>query len=141
SYRSTDLGVTWVKMSAGFALPVTEDPQGRLFRPRMGGVDESSDDGDTWLQSSDYQTLPMWNKYGPLGVNAAGALFVSAFDPGFFTQGKRTNPAGWSMFASSDGGHEWVPLPPLQHPVVRSFAVDKRGRLLVATNGGVYRLE
>jgi hypothetical protein len=46
------------------------------------------------------------------------------------------------MYISNDLGMQWdVFAAQLPHPVISMVALDKRGRLLVATNGGVYRLE
>jgi hypothetical protein len=45
-------------------------------------------------------------------------------------------------YTSTDGGATWTVLtPPIPNPGVTSVALDKRGRLLTATAGGLYRLD
>ena len=48
----------------------------------------------------------------------------------------------WNLFVSDDHGEHWSAFPArLPHPAVSMAVLDKKSRLLVATNGGVYRLE
>lgn len=47
----------------------------------------------------------------------------------------------WNLYATDDGGQHLAAFPAPTHPAVTMTALDKKRRVLVATNGGVYRLE
>lgn len=140
-YRSTDAGATWKKLARAFPLPVLEDGRGRLLLGDTGGdVVISADEGDSWTPGGS-ATLPYSSDAaGPLGQDGAGRLVVNALDPGtepYYARDK-------ALYGSVDGGDSWARLPAavqLPHPVVSRFMNDRKGRLLAATNGGVYRLQ
>ena len=136
TYRSVDKGVTWQSVTY-FPLPVLEDGIGRLLYNELGGfVSYSTDEGDSWTYYPN-QVLP--GAGSRLAIDGTGRLI--ALVPAALNQ--FTNLGRPSVtYTSTDGGATWSLLSPqIPNPNVDSFAVDKRGRLLAATAGGLYRLD
>ena len=138
-YRSTDRGVTWKTLSRPFPLPVLDDGKGRLLLADAdGNVSVSTDEGDTW-HSIENSGLPYASMYvGPLGMDGAGRLFINDIGPAPSPYASR----GELLYMSTDDGATWsvCPVQP-PNPNLSVFVTDKKGRLLAATSGGVYRLE
>jgi hypothetical protein len=142
TFRSIDDGVTWTKLAKSMDLPVTEGAGGILYRGYAGtvsGVERSTDEGDTWGLLDDHQTIQLFNgKKGPVWFDGAGTMYAAWERQSPFQS--RVGP--WTMYMSNDLGMHWAEFAAqLPHPVISMAALDKRGRLLLATNGGVYRLE
>jgi photosystem II stability/assembly factor-like uncharacterized protein len=151
-YRSVDSGVTWQFLTSVtyFRLPVLEDASGRLVYIDDGGVTRySTDQGDSWNEYPNPTLpsaggLPVVDGTGRLVVDLAPMAAMNAtFGPPAMT------------YTSTDGGATWTSLiPQLPNPYligtirragyangITGFAVDKQGRLLAATAGGLYRLD
>ncbi|HMF41980.1 MAG TPA: hypothetical protein VKQ32_15000 [Polyangia bacterium] len=138
-FRSDDQGATWQVFEFS-KLPLVEDGTGRLIRSFEGGSFEiSTDEGMTWtvLESTGVPDIGSFALV-PLAADGAGHLFVFGADPS--SDAKNIGPLQVSM--SDDDGAHFVKMPAqIPNPDPTSFATDKQGRLLVATLGGVFRLE
>jgi photosystem II stability/assembly factor-like uncharacterized protein len=139
TYRSADEGATWTKLSLRLSLPLAEDAHGVLYRAYGDSLQTSNDEGDTWSAVETNRTLP--DEHPPIGAiwfGPADAMYL-------VTQGEASFSVvrdPWALYGSDDLGRHWTAFPArLPHAVVVTAALDKAGRLLVATNGGVYRLE
>jgi photosystem II stability/assembly factor-like uncharacterized protein len=139
TYRSKDQGVTWQTLPRSFPVPTVEDGLGRLLTIAYGGeLEASTDEGDTWNTVSTDGVPYVGGSVTPLTIDGAGRLF--AFGPGAAPDIYLGRPQ--ESFASFDGGLTWHPMtPPIPNPNTTGFATDKQGRLLVATTGGVFRLD
>jgi photosystem II stability/assembly factor-like uncharacterized protein len=128
-HRSTDRGITWKKLERGFGLPVLEDESGRILSySRQGDLTASDDEGQTWTYLPN-TGLPLVSTANP------GRPAIDAGGRFYFLTGLR-------LYVSGDRGVTWEPLPnPLPNPNVTAFFNDRKGRLLAATSGGIYRLE
>lgn len=136
-HRSVDQGATWKKLEQALPLPVGETSGGRLFAAWGGCILSSTNEGDQWVVDC-AKAPPVSFDRPKIGVDGSDRLFVIAW---------RVQPAN-SMFrerivyGSADQGESWHALPDLlPHPYISQFTTDKQGRLLVGTNGGMYRLE
>jgi len=138
-FRSDDHGATWQQRDF-FRLPLIEDPPGRLIRSYSGSTFQvSTDEGLTWteLESTGVANIGSFAPV-PLAADGAGHLFV--FGPEASSDAKNIGPLQVSM--SDDGGASFLKMAAqIPNPDPTSFAIDKQGRLLVATLGGVFRLE
>jgi hypothetical protein len=136
TYRSVDQGVTWQTLTFP-PLPVLEDASGRLLYIELGGATRySTDEGDSWTDDP-LTTVPGLS--GLPVVDGTGRL-VLIFAPGLNQFTNLGQPP--VTYTSTDGGATWTILrPPIPNPDVANFAVDKRGRLIAATAGGLYRLD
>ena len=136
-YRSADRGATWQRLDL-LSLPVVEDRAGRFIRyARAGVLEVSSDGGMTWssLSSSGFPYQSAFVVPPPLAADGAGHLFVFGKSPASDREPLR-------IFASADDGATFVPMPAqIPNPNALTFVTDKRGRLLVGTAGGIFRLE
>ena len=136
NYRSVDKGVTW-QSQPYFPSVVLEDGLGRLVYGGVGGsISYSTDEGNTWTYyPNDF--LPAAS--GQLAIDGTGRMI--AVIPAALNQ--YTDLGRPSVtYTSTDGGATWSLLTPqIPNPNVDTFAVDKRGRLLAATAGGLYRLD
>ena len=139
-FRSTDKGATWQALPFLSALPVVEAGGGRLIRSVSGSKFEvSTDEGVTWtpLVSSGVPDIavPL-----PAVVTADGAGHLFLFGPDASSDASHLGPR--QVFASTDGGVHFLPMrAQILNPYPTSFAADKKGRLLVGTLAGVFRLE
>lgn len=139
TYSSADDGASWKELATTVSLPVTADDDGVLYRGLGYSPEASRDDGESWQTIKGEQpqellgrsTRAMW-------FDGGGTLYrVTRWQPSA-SGGRRP----WDLWTSNDRGQHWAAFPArLPHPVVEQTAIDKRGRLLVGTNGGVYRLE
>jgi hypothetical protein len=136
TYRSADEGATWQSL-AYFPLPVLENASGRLLYNDLGGsIRYSTDEGDSWTY---YPNASVPGSGGRLAADGTGRLIV-LLTPGVDQLTSLGQPP--VTYTSTDGGATWSLLTPqIPNPNVDSFAVDKRGRLLAATAGGLYRLD
>ncbi|MGD2115327.1 MAG: hypothetical protein PVG07_09755, partial [Acidobacteriota bacterium] len=89
------------------------------------GLWSSQDGGATWTYHD-----PGNIQFGQGDYNAAVAVHPDDPDTVF--------AAGVSMVRSTDGGFTWIDVTP-PHQDVHQITFDAAGRLLVATDGGVYR--
>lgn len=136
TFRSDDRGATW-KALGFFKVPVLEDTSGRLIYIDVGGATRySTDAGDTWTY---YPTTTLPGAAGLPTTDGSGRLIlVLAGESDPFT--KLGLP--FVTYTSVDAGATWKILTPqIPNPIVNNFAVDKQGRLLAGTAGGLYRLE
>jgi photosystem II stability/assembly factor-like uncharacterized protein len=128
-YRSDDRGTTWKKLSVPIALPVMEADAGRIVAYAGGQLIGSNDEGDTWAP------LPF----------STGAPFASGNPPALPAMdglGRFYLLLNRQLHVSADGGASWTLLPaPLPNTEVIRFFSDRKGRLLAATQGGLYRLD
>jgi hypothetical protein len=132
--RSTDHGASWTPFSQTL-LPVAEGAGGRLYAQSRGEVSYSDDRGSTWMHLAFVGT----GDSGPLVIDGRGRFFAPMV--GAYPDGP-ASIRGSALWTSDDGGTTWRLAPAqLPHPYVSSFALDKLGRLLASTNGGVYRLD
>lgn len=138
-FHSDDQGATWQQV-AFLRLPVIEEDTGRLIRSVFDSYfEESIDEAMTWtpLEITGVADIKSFLPV-PLAADGAGHLFV--FGPEASSDAKNIGPLQVSM--SEDGGASFVTMPAqIPNPDPTSFATDKQGRLLVATLGGVFRLE
>ena len=98
------------------------------FGGRTIGVWGSSDGGQSWSFLSTPGTIQ-----GSQG-NYDAAVAVDPDDP------DTVFVAGVQVARSTDGGHTWVDVTP-PHPDVHQLAWDAAGRLVAATDGGIYRTD
>ena len=134
--RSVDSGVTWNSVSS-FPLPVLEDASGRLIDISGATTRYSTDDGDTWTTAASIAPLP--NSGGRSAIDGTGRLVV-VLPPSFDYLTNLGLPS--VTYTSTDNGATWtILMPRIPNPNVTGFAVDKQGRLLAATTGGLYRLD
>ena len=138
-FRSTDHGTTWEPIDGLLALPVIEDAAGRLIRYAGDGkLEVSSDEASTWTSLASSGVPGRVDIPVPLAIDGADHLF--AFGPGPAPGPQFNGPL--QVFASADGGAHFLPMrAQIPNPNATSVATDKQGRLLVATTGGVFRLE
>ncbi len=141
TFRSTDHGTTWEQIADPNFVPAIEDATGRLIRRADGGgpgLEVSTDEGVTWTSLASSGLPDPGGLYRPLVSDGPGHLFM-------FGSGPAPGPlfAGpLQLFASADGGAHFLPMPAqIPNPNATSFGTDKQGRLLVATAGGIFRLE
>jgi hypothetical protein len=139
SLRSVDGGTTWQAIATLYGLPVIEDPTGRLIRyTGASNFDTSTDEGTTWLTQSAAGLPLLYGGHSALTIDGAGNLFE--IGPGPVSDEHFGQPL--RIVASADGGMHFTPMPEqIPNPNVTAFALDKQGRLIAATAGGVYRLD
>ncbi|MBL8764453.1 MAG: hypothetical protein JNM07_09315 [Phycisphaerae bacterium] len=144
-YKSLDAGATWTRLAGGLptsgngriGLGLARTNPSRLYAHVINpadasggsgtfrGVYRTDDAGATWTQLG---TAPSTNTYGwyfaSVGVSPtdAGVAFFGGLDVARVTSGSSTTTLS----------------PP--HPDVHAFAFDAAGRVLVGTDGGVFRL-
>jgi hypothetical protein len=133
-YRSIDQGATWQSIPNLPTLPVVEDAAGRLLRYSSGGtIEVSTDEAVTWTTLASSGVPQPEAVFVPLTTDGAGHLFVF---------GRFSLDEPYRIFASADGATTFQPmLAQIPNPNPLAFATDRRGRLLVGTSGGVFRLE
>jgi hypothetical protein len=129
--RSSDGGITWTALTARYDLPVFEDGAGRILAPSFGGgLAASTDEGDTWSPVPNTNLPTVTGTLPQALTDGADRMFVLV-----------SSSEGITISASTDHGATWGPLPaPLPNPNVLTFLSDKKGRLIAATSGGIYRL-
>jgi photosystem II stability/assembly factor-like uncharacterized protein len=136
TYRSVDQGVTWQTLATIVRLPIIEDATGRLVD--VSGFHYSTDEGDTWTYFSGAGQLPS-SRIQAAALDGSGRM-IAIVAPGVNQFTSLGQPP--STYTSTDGGATWKMLvPQIPNPVVSGFALDKKGRLLAATAGGLYRLD
>jgi photosystem II stability/assembly factor-like uncharacterized protein len=136
TFRSVDQGVTWKALANYLQLPVLEDASGRLVD--VSGSQYSIDEGDSWTFFPGGGRLPS-SRIKASAIDGSGRL-VAIVAPGANPFTNLGQPP--VTYTSTDGGTTWTLLQPqIPNPEVNAFAVDRKGRLLAATAGGLYRLD
>ena len=118
------------------------DAAGRLIRSTgSNSVEVSTDEGVTWRSKGGLGTPFVTGVYVPMTIDGAGNLFAFVHGPQIGTNSQMFGFPLW-VVASADGGAIFTPLPdPIPNPNATAFATDKQGRLIVASTGGVFRLD
>jgi len=116
---------------------VVEDASGRILYIDDGGVTRySTDEGDSW-NAYPAPTLP--SSAGVPTIDGTGRLVI-VLAPLAVPSDTMGQPP--MTYTSTDDGATWSLLTPqIPNANVFGYAVDKRGRLLAATGGGLYRLD
>ncbi len=128
SYRSTDNGATWQKLTeglpevGGFDL-MTELEDGTLISVISARLYRSQDNGDTWV--AEPREVPQLVTTQSLASNDANDVFTGSF---------------YGINRSKDSGNTWESIGQNDLWITDIFATSAN-TILVASNDGVYRSE
>ncbi len=126
--RSTDRGETWSPCASGLSAPALEGRDGTLYAATYGSLKVSTDECASWTGLDSPPGVSV------VGQDGRGRLYAYVAANASIGVNLRTTTA--SLYVSETGAAPWQPI-----PVILQFATDKKGRLLAATGGGLYRLE
>ena len=127
-FRSTDNGATWIRTETGLRghgvssiLCYNGEILAGTFTETVGaGVYRSTNDGDSWQQTSLTNTI--LNSL----INAAGVIFAGTWN---------------GVFRSDDGGDSWQQINEgLTDTTILCLAGSSTGAVFASTYGGVFRL-
>jgi hypothetical protein len=163
-YKSTDGGGSWTLLT-GFPNGISDGRISLAISPSnplvlyavngaLVGVEESTDGGNTWTyRQTPYFFTATDNSGNILGGSQGDYDLTIAVDPTspstVYIGGSEENWGMYfgKMYESTDGGANWTEmvrddtLSAAIHPDIHAFTFDASNRLLVGSDGGVYRRE